>query len=224
MERKIKLRNSGTLYEVTLQTDFDIKIYGRIYNCLVFPDDNISLIFDPQDRSTEVSRKYRAHARSGNSPGLTILSRLLSFLDAQEGKGIPHQSNIIGILKANRRNGTGFISGGYSEARNTSDHGPFPASGADGRKFPILEEVGRTIASRKGSASPPLPSALPARTFPRTNCLIWRNSSWRWPGTAAGISAQFWWKGMSDYFGARTLRSRRARRCTCASKRRRLRK
>ena len=75
VERKIELLNSELYTKITLQTDFDIKIYGRTYNCLVFPDDNILYLIDKTE-STEVSRKYRARMLAWEFSGLTILSRL----------------------------------------------------------------------------------------------------------------------------------------------------
>lgn len=137
VERKIELLNSELYTKITLQTDFDIKIYGRTYNCLVFPDDNILYLIDKTE-STEVSRKYRARMLALGILGLDNLEQALSFLDAQERAF--HISNIIGILGEWAERNRIYLRG-YSEAQYLLIMDRSQLQALMDENFPILEEV-----------------------------------------------------------------------------------
>ena len=137
VERKIELLNSELYTKITLQTDFDIKIYGRTYNCLVFPDDNILYLIDKTE-STEVSRKYRARMLALGILGLDNLEQALSFLDAQERAF--HISNIIGILGEWAERNRIYLRD-YSEAQYLLIMDRSQLQALMDENFPILEEV-----------------------------------------------------------------------------------
>lgn len=137
VERKIELLNSELYTKITLQTDFDIKIYGRTYNCLVFPDDNILYLIDKTE-STEVSRKYRARMLALGILGLDNLEQALIFLDAQERAF--HISNIIGILGEWAERNRIYLRG-YSEAQYLLIMDRSQLQALMDENFPILEEV-----------------------------------------------------------------------------------
>lgn len=137
VDRKIELLNPELYTKIKLQTEFDVMIYGRTYNCLVFPEDNILYLIDKTE-SAEISQKYRYRMLALGILGLDNLEQALSSLDAQERA--LHISNIIGILSDWAEKSQIYLRG-YSEAQYLliMDRAQLSALMAEG--FPILEEV-----------------------------------------------------------------------------------
>lgn len=137
IERNIELLNSELYTKIKLQTDFDIMIYGRTYNCLVFPQDNLLYLIDKTE-STEIAKKYRSRMLALGIIGLDNLDQALSSLDAQERAS--QISNIIGILGEWAERNQIYLRG-YSEAQYLMimDYSQLQVLMKD--NFRILEEV-----------------------------------------------------------------------------------
>jgi ribosomal protein L9 len=95
IERKIELLSPDLHTKLKLLTDFDIQIYGKTYNCLVFPQDNLLYLIDKTE-SKEIEKKYSSRMLALGILGLDNLDQALASLDAQERA--LQISNIIGIL------------------------------------------------------------------------------------------------------------------------------